>query len=211
MNIRRTRRGFSLLEVVIALAILVTSMVLLAEIQTLSIEGSREVQKILVGTSLAQEKLNEVLIRLEGEGFTDKDVCEEGDFEEFGDEGVELEFGDSLKDYHFEYCISEIDIGLAGDIAGMAESLGGTGLSGQSEATSELTSEAPDLNSLGFSNEMISDMLGNYVREVRVRVWWGEDSKQAEEEGNEVVLVSHVANPTGAVVMTGAQDGEDEQ
>ncbi len=191
-----------MLEVVIALGILVTSMVIRAEVQSLSIKGSQEVQRIMVGTSLAQEKLNEVLIRLEGEGFTDKDVCEEGDFQEFGDEGIDLEFGDALDAYHFEYCISEIDIGLAGDLAGMAGALGGTGLAPQSEAMSEATSQAPDLSALGFSNEMISEMLGNYVREVRVRVWWGDDSKQAEEDGNEVVIVTHAGNPSGAVVMT---------
>jgi hypothetical protein len=48
---------------------------------------------------------------------------------------------------------------------------------------------------------MIAEFLGPYVREVRVRVWWGEDSESSEEDGSEVVLTTHVINPGGAVAL----------
>ena len=52
-----------------------------------------------------------------------------------------------------------------------------------------------------MSGDAITQMLGPYIREVRVRVWWGEDSDEAEELGNEVVLTGHVVNPTGVLSL----------
>ena len=48
---------------------------------------------------------------------------------------------------------------------------------------------------------MIVEFLAPYDREVRVRVWWGLDSAAAEEDGTEVVLTTHVINPTGALAL----------
>ena len=38
-------------------------------------------------------------------------------------------------------------------------------------------------------------------------IWWGEDSEQAEEDGTEVVLTTHVINPSGAVSIGGELPG----
>ena len=45
-------------------------------------------------------------------------------------------------------------------------------------------------------------MLGPYIREVRVRVWWGDDADKAEELGDEVIITAHVVNPMGALAMS---------
>lgn len=204
------RRAFSLLEVMIALAILVTALTLLAEIQATAIVMTKEGERLVTASNLAAEKSAEIQLRLEQEGFTDTDVCESGDFDEFGNEMLDAEFGDSLKDYHFEWCVATVDVALAGDIAGMAGGLAGNGyFPGEGASTAGATLDAasalggaPDLSTLGLGPEQMSEMLGNYVREVRVRVWWGEDSKKAEELGDEVVVVSHAINPTGAITAT---------
>jgi hypothetical protein len=39
------------------------------------------------------------------------------------------------------------------------------------------------------------EMLGNFLREVRVVVWWGDN----EDGTDQVELVSHIINPTGLV------------
>jgi prepilin-type N-terminal cleavage/methylation domain-containing protein len=207
---RANRRAFSLLEVMIALAILVTALTLLAEIQSTAILMTKEGERLVTASNLAQEKMAEITLRLESEGFTDIDVCESGDFKEFGDEVIEAEFGDRLDDYHFEWCVSTVDVALAGDIAGMAGGLAGGGYfpgdsAGQAGASLDAASAlggAPDLSSMGLGPEQISEMLGKYVREVRVRVWWGQESKQAEKEGDEVVVITHAINPTGAITAT---------
>ena len=48
---------------------------------------------------------------------------------------------------------------------------------------------------------MIAEFLGPYIREMRVRVWWGKDGESREEDGAEVVLTTRVINPGGAVAL----------
>ncbi|MFZ5481026.1 MAG: type IV pilus modification PilV family protein, partial [Myxococcota bacterium] len=77
------RRGFTLLEVVIALAILAVSLVVLVESQSSAVLVTVDAQRTLTGTWLAQEKMAEAMLRVEYEGFTDQDIDEEGDFADF--------------------------------------------------------------------------------------------------------------------------------
>ena len=196
------RAGFSLLEVMVAIAVLLVSLVLLMEIQSSAIKMTVEAQRFVVATGLAQEKMAEVLLLVEEEGFGTDDIDEHGDFDDFGDDAVDLEFGESLEDYHWEYWVEEIDLGLAGDLTGMAGEVGGSGYWGEGggEAIEAPESQAPDLSTLGVSSDMITDMLGAYIREVRVRVYWGDSSRLAEKLGNEVYITTHVINPSGQVV-----------
>lgn len=198
------RRGFSLLEVMIALMILVVCVVILVDSQATSAVMTFEAQRLIVATNLAQEKTSEAMMRVEKEGFTDSDKCDSGDFSSFGDDELDLEFGDELDAYHWEYCISEINVALAGDIVGMAQGLAGSG----AIAGSPLPADAAgggglpagmDLSMFGLSPEVMSEMLSRYIREVRVRVWYGETSKESKETGDEVIIVTHAINSTGAV------------
>lgn len=199
------RRGFTLLEVMVALAILTTSLVLLMEIQSSAIQMTQEAQRLVVASNLAEEKVTEVLLLVEEEGFGTDDIHENGDFSDFGDDAFDLKYGDRLEDYHWEYWVEEIDLGLAGDLTGMADQVAGSGYWG--EGSEEIDAPetpagagAPDLSTLGLSPDLITEMLGQYIREVRVRVWWGEDSQRAEDLGNEVLVTTHVINPTGQIV-----------
>jgi prepilin-type N-terminal cleavage/methylation domain-containing protein len=206
---RTSRAGFSLLEVMIAIAILVMAMSVLMELEVTSVKMTREAEHLVVASNLAQEKTSEVMILLEKEGFQEQDVCDSGEFDEFGDEGLDLEFGDSLAGYRWEYCISTIDLSMAGDIAGMASSLAGSGYFGSTPDADTQASVQGAIGGMGLENlmsgDMLTDMLGKYVREVRVRVWWGTDSKAAEENKDEIVVVTHAINPTGVVVAASQQ------
>ncbi len=193
------RRGFSLLEVIVSLAILVTSLVILMETQSVAIQMTVEAGKLVTGTNLAQEKLGEARLMMEADGFTDQEKCEAGDFTDFGDETMDIEFGDGLEKYKWAYCVSEIDLALAGDIMGMAEAFGGATGAAPAATGGDAMPPGMDLGMLGISNEMITETLGKYIREVRVHVWWGENLKESERLGDEIWLVSHAINPTGAV------------
>lgn len=198
MTRARARRGFSLLEVMVALAILTVSLILLVETQSSAVVLTNEAERIVVATDLARMKLNEALIEVEKGGFQESDQYESGDFADLGDDLLDAEFGDELDDYEWEYLVSEVDIAMLGDLAGAAEDLGGE--SGE-DGTSPSAGPLAGLAMLGIGPEMITEFLGPYVREVRVRVWWGGDSEQAEEDGTEVVLTTHIINPGGALQL----------
>ena len=202
---RRARRAFSLLEVMVALAILVVSLSILVETQASSALITREAERVITASDLAYAKMNTAILYVEEEGFQQNDQHETGDFDDFGDEASNLDFKDELEDYHWEYWISEVDFELAGDIAGMANELKGSGVFGGAGegAPMDMAGMGGAAGGLGalMSPEMISEMLTPYIREVRVRVWWGKDSKTAEEQGDEVIVVTHMVNPTGVVSL----------
>ncbi|MFT6157514.1 MAG: type II secretory pathway pseudopilin PulG [Myxococcota bacterium] len=209
---RSTRQGYSLLETVVAMAILVTSLTVLIQIQGDAVEMTQTAERLVTATQLAQEKMTEVRLLIEREGITESEMEENGDFDELGDDQLDLEFGRQFEDYHWEYTVSEIDLGLAGDLGGMADSLGGSGLmpgGGAADTPDQPDIEGgqPDLASLGVSNDMITDMLAKYIREIRVRVWWGDDSREAAERKDEVILTGHSVDPAGSFINLTQEGG----
>ncbi len=191
---RAVGRGITLRVGMIALASLAARLVILIETQPTAAAATREAERILVATQLAHEKLAEVRMLVEREGFQTQDVHEEGDFDDFGDDALNLEFKE-LSDFHYEFLITEIDLGLASDLNGAMQKLSGlAGAAGEGNAAPPI-----DLSGLPIplEGDMIVQMLEPFVREVRVRVWWGDDLRDAEENGDEVVLTTHMINPQG--------------
>lgn len=197
---RRHRRGFSLLEVMIALAILTVSLVILVETQSSAVVLTNEAERTITASDLARYKMSEVLLMMEQEGFQQSDQNEFGDFSDFGEDAMDLEFGEELEDYHWEWLVSEVDIDTLGDLAAAADDLSDQADAGKQGADAN-GSALDALGMMGIGPDMIAQFLGPYIREVRVRVWWGEDSEQAEEDGTEIVLTTHVINPTGALAL----------
>lgn len=201
---RAWRRGFSLLEVMIALSILTTSVVILVESQSTAAWATREAEKVVTATDLASYKMAEAVLLVETEGFNDSEIYEQGDFDDLGDDVLNLQMGEALEDFHWEFALQEIDIDLAADIAGMAGDMaGGEGGEEGGPSIPGLPGGAGGAGGLGalMSPGAISEYLGPFIREVRVRVWWGEDSDSAEEDGTEVILVTHVINPSGQLAQ----------
>lgn len=213
---RSAQRGFSLLEVMMALLILTISLLILTETQAASVVATQEAERFMVATDLAELKMSEAMLRLEQEGFQTSEVVEFGEFDDLGDELTNLEFGKELDDYHWEYTITEIDIQLAGDLAsmmgegggGMGDALGG--MFPGMDAGADLgggAGGAPGvgdaLGAVGMGPDQLTEMIAPYIRMVVVRVWWGEDSESAERDGTEVTLAAHIANPAGMLAVGG--------
>jgi len=206
---RGARRAFTLLEVVIALAILAVGMTVLLQTQATAVVMTTESDKIRIGTLLAQEKMAECELYVEKNGFSSDDIDEDGDFSEYGAEDFRADVGDidiaeTLGDYHWAYTIRQIELTMPEDLTGTASDLIGEGYLGtdvQDAATStDLGEESLDLGDLGLSSDTVTDQLSSYIREVRVLVWW---SDEQDEDGNyidSVELVTHVINPSGFVV-----------
>jgi len=192
------RRAFTLLEVVISLGILATAMVVLIDSQAFAVFSTREADFIIRSTQLAEEKMMEVQILMEREGFSDQDIEEEGDFEEFGAEefrgdDLHLDLEDELKDFRWAYTVRKIELSMPPNLGGMASDLAGGGYFGEEKSAEMDVGGAPDLGDMGVSGDMITDTLADYIREVRVRVWWGDN----EDETDQIELTSHIINPTG--------------
>jgi hypothetical protein len=196
----------------VALGILVVSLAILVETQSNAAMMTAEAEAIIMAGDLANTKANEVILIVEEDGFQSSDIYESGEFEDLGDDATSLEFGDELDQYHWEYWISEIDMDLAGDVVemmGEVDSSGFLGGSGGGLAEMGLGGASGGmpggLGNMGIGGGQITEMIGPYIREVRVRVWWGEDSERAEEIGNEVIITTHVINPTGVILDVESQ------
>lgn len=206
------RAGFTLLEVVIALAILAMALFVLVDAQASAVLVTLDAEKTLVGSYLAQHKMTEATLRLEKEGFKTADVNDEGDFEDFGEDdglggmdgasvGEEMEFGDGFDGYQWAYSIRQVDISL-GDVAGAQETLQSAGFgpsADQADAAGNQGAAGMDLADAGIQPDMISEMLSPFIREVRVVVWWGAEPKSDAPCEDCVELVTHVINPSGDI------------
>lgn len=204
----RNRAAFTLMEIVISLAILAVSLMVLVESQTASVIQTMDGQRILTATQLAEAKLTEVLLTLEMEGFSESEKGEEGSFEEFGDNGEfgeVVDFEGEYDDYGYAWTVRKVEMQL-GDIGGTLEELQQSGDLDQSSTGTTTSADDAGIDSSMFSSflspDTINDTLSPWMREVRVIVWWGEDPGEQEGESsceNCVEIVTHVFNPSGKV------------
>ena len=213
------RRGFTILEVMVALGILVTAMVVLVDSQSTAIMMTTQSDRILTATVLAQEKMNQALLCMESAGIQEQDIEAEGDFDEgiFGGyeagglEGEREKLSEeAFEDFRWAYTVREVKLEISGDVSPLMGDLEGMGLmpgmnqeaeqSGSSVSGFDPQQNQADLEDLGISNDMLTEALAPFMREVRVIVWWGDN----EDEDQQVELVTHVINPK-ANVVTGDQ------
>lgn len=204
----RSKRGFNLIEITIALAILVLALSILVENQGFAAYMTRDAERIRIATMLAEEKLIEAQLQLELDGWTTSDVDEDGDFDDFGSEefrgsGVNLDYEDFLDDYKWAYTVRKIEMNMPADMGSMTDDLMGSGYFGDQSQNEDVQNNQMDLGDIGISSDMITEYLSDYIREVRVMVWWDEDY---EESGDYVEILTHVVNPSGVVTDPEVED-----
>jgi general secretion pathway protein I len=80
----RLRRGFTLLEVMVALGVLAGGLLAISEVSGAALRNHARAQKLQVATLLARAKMVEVQAELERKGFRDFDTADEGSFDDDG-------------------------------------------------------------------------------------------------------------------------------
>jgi general secretion pathway protein I len=202
----RARRGFTLLEVMVALAVLALAMTAVSDVVGGALQSHNRARQLEVATMLARARLAEAEAKFEEEGFRDFDQVEEGTFSDEGHPEVawkveclkpQVELGPDgvLK------ALTGIDGGVAGLLGldgktpgqgGGAGSAAPTGpfssLAGSPMAATAVAMIQQQLTSLG-------EKLKSGVRELRLTVSWKDG--RAEES---FTVVTHLV-----ILKTGAQ------
>ena len=167
-RLRQMASGFTLLEVMITLAILGMSLTAISRSQLNSVRAANRAKWITVATMLARYKMVEVEDKLFEEGFSDFEEKETGDFQDEGFEKLTYEL--------------EVDkIELPASVS--PESMGGAlGVGEESEGGSSSQSPQSGMLAMGTQMmakqfEMIRNVLEQSIRRVQLKVEWKEGSR----------------------------------
>ena len=168
-------RGFTLLEVMVAMAILAGSLTLLLESQTQSVRSSNRAKMTTTATLLARAKLADLEDELYREGFSDIGSEASGDF---SDEG--------FANFRWEWKIETVELPSAADAqqaAGAAAQGGGAEARPTAPGSAMVAasgSEAADAASamVGAEFELIRGVLEASVRRGTFTIYWKEGASE---------------------------------
>jgi general secretion pathway protein I len=172
---RKSERGFSLLEVMVAIAIMAISLVVIVRITSSNVRAAAHARLVTTATFLARSKLAALEDDIITLGFTDSDQEDAGDF---GDEGQPK--------YRWESLIERVE--LPTDVAAQAQEAAGQ--KAQEAQTGPSTNPMAAMSGMlgGFMSSLIEPVrigLQESVRRVTVKVKWDEIGR--EEQSFEVV------------------------
>lgn len=182
---RRDARGFTLLEVMVSLALLGIFVLIILQGIGQAVMLKADEAQIITATQLAQAKMVELEIQLNEDGFSDFEQEECGEFrDEFG------RYTEGFDDFQWCYNVKKVELSipqemlsaLAGDAAGDAASGGGQDfVQGEGGGTTDL------LSSLGIDMETVTEQLSEGIRMLEVTVKWGKG-----DDAQDVTLSTHL-------------------
>jgi hypothetical protein len=95
-----------------------------------------------------------------------------------------------------------IELNIPSQLGSLAEDLGSSGYFGDQQQSEDVQNNTFDLGDLGISPDVITEYLSGYIREIRIRIWWGDDP----EGDDQLEILTHVINPSGVVTETGDEE-----
>ena len=206
---RAAARGFSLLEVMVALGILAGALTWIVQATARAIASENHAKLMTTATFLARGRLVELEDELLEKGFTDDSFATEtsGDFEEAG-----------FKKFKWTSVIDKIELPGAAEVqslmdkglAGGAESGGGTlaGLSGQGDKpvgdgnSAGTVPAGGSAGLLGSQFGIIKDVLEQSIRRARVKITWTENKRE-----HSIEIVEYLTDPRRVDLATGGLMG----
>jgi general secretion pathway protein I len=193
---RRTR-GFTLLETVVALAILAMALMAIFDINSGAIANHSYAKKLTVATLLARSKMTDLEQKLYDEGFSTDDKEESGDFSQEGWDNFKWRAKiiapktDGVSPDQLIGAIFNLPIGEGGDLSGLASMFGGSG--GKDDKGGPQQGMNPMASGMmGMAQPMFTQMVQQItqtVREVHLTVYW-KDGTQVES----LDVVTHVVS-----------------
>ena len=200
----RRGAGFTLLEVMVALAVLAMAMAATSDVVGGALQNHMRARQLEVATMLARGKLAETEAKFEDEGFRDFDQVEAGTFEEEGHPEVtwkveclkpQVELGPDA--------VLKALTGIEGGVAGLLGLDGKTGEKGGSGAapggpTSSLAGSPLAAAAVTMIQQQLTglgEQIKSGVRELRLTVGW-KDGRATES----FTVVTHLV-----VLTSGAQ------
>jgi prepilin-type N-terminal cleavage/methylation domain-containing protein len=195
--VRRADAGFTLLEIMVAVAILAATLVVLLSIVTNNVRSTNHAKMTTAATFLARTKMVEIEDEILDNGFTDNDESKAGTFRDLG-----------YPQFRFDTLIERIE--LPSDMGQKARDQATTQTQDSKDPMSMLT---------GFMGGMMSSFidpvrmgLQESVRKVTVRVLWDEHGRR--DQTLEVVQyltdpakLDLALNPAGAAGTGGSGGG----
>ncbi|MEE2829011.1 MAG: type II secretion system protein [Myxococcota bacterium] len=202
-----TQKAFTLLECMIALLLVSTTLIIVVESQVMAVDALSQGQRRDLATTLARSLMTELEFQMEKEGFGTREVREQGNFND------DI-YGGLYDDYRWEYEVEMVEMELPdfGELMGLA----GEGSSELAESAGVNTGGAAPsndlsmLSSLGLDLSFLTEQLGNVLREARVRVCYTEGQASSGEALEDCIeIISHLVNPTGQVTDNSEEDDDE--
>ncbi|OJT16208.1 prokaryotic N-terminal methylation motif domain protein [Archangium sp. Cb G35] len=197
----RRSRGFTLLETVVALAILALALMAIFDINSGAVSNHAYAKKLTVATLLARSKMTDLEQKLYDEGFSNDDDEETGDFSQEGWDNYKWRAKiiapqtDGVSPEQLIGAIFNLPIGEGGDMGGLAAMFGGGGAAGGKDGQSgpsQTTSNPMAGAAMGMAQPMFTQMVQQItqtVREVHLTVYWKEGTQVESLD-----LVTHVVS-----------------
>lgn len=193
----RNRQGFTLLETVVALAILVMALMAIFDLNSGAMANHVYTKHLTVAAFLARSKMTDLEQKLYDDGFSADDDEESGDFSEEGWPSFKWRAKviapktDGVTPDQLIGAIFNLPIGGDGDMGGIASLFGG-GAGGDSKGGPAPAAGGMAGMAAGMAQPMFTQMieqLKSSVREVHLTVTWRE-GKQVES----MDVVTHVVS-----------------
>ena len=178
----RAGRAFSLLEVMVAMAILSVGLVSLLQVQSRSAQLAIEAREMTVATMLARGKLYDCQTDLAKKGFSIGDYDESGNFD---DEGYPTFF--------WECHAYKPEMPTGDGVGDMGSAASALGMGASADAAGDAQPQGADMgmNMIAPVLQQMASVMGDSIRELVIIVRWGTAPDQQEMR-----VTTHVVDKT---------------
>jgi len=178
--VKRISSGFTLLEIMISLAILSISLISLYSAIGNSLRASGMAEQTEIALQLARQRMAEVSMTLEEDisrGAFPEDKEEHGNFDK------------PFERFKWSYILKKVEIPVVNppsDAPGAGGDGGGTGGTGSPPTTPGVEQAANNMA------QIVSKKISESVRELKLTVSWGGEEGASEEDLEKIVLTTHL-------------------